>query len=121
MRSTEFWGWQEKKAWESLKRVMQEFLGNKRNDNFTLLVMLQTHHQFELNMSLKPTFSVPVSIFPNCGAVSDDSERGSIRIYLWWIEDINADGMKQYLRISSGFYEGILLISQEESQNIAIS
>ena len=48
----------EKEVWEALKGLRHGFLGNKRDDNYILLIttLLQKYHQRKCNMSLKIHF-----------------------------------------------------------------
>jgi len=66
----------EKAAWDSLKFVVKEFLGNRRPQNYEELVnkLLQSYQKLGCNMSLKIHFLHSyLDFFPeNCDAVSDE-------------------------------------------------
>jgi hypothetical protein len=63
-------------AWEAFKNVVQNFLGNKKADNYVELVadMLEAYRKMGCRMSLKMHFlHSHLSFFPpNLGAVSDE-------------------------------------------------
>ena len=66
----------EKKAWESFKLVVSNFLGNHRSDNYKELIenLLESYQTLGCNMSLKIHFLHSHLDFfpPNCGEVSDE-------------------------------------------------
>ena len=66
----------EKAAWNSLRLVIQDFLGNKKYENYKQLVadLLQNFHRMGVNMSLKILFlHSHLDFFPeNLGNVSDE-------------------------------------------------
>jgi len=66
----------EKNAWKSFKLVVENFLGNKKADNYKELVtrLLSAYQKLGCNMSLKIHFlHSHLDFFPdNCGAVSDE-------------------------------------------------
>lgn len=66
----------EKNAWKSFELVVENFLGNKKADNYKELVtrLLLAYQKLGCNMSLKIHFlHSHLDFFPdNCGAVSDE-------------------------------------------------
>lgn len=66
----------EKAAWEAFKSVVANFLGNRRTENYVLVVneLLRTYQELGCNMSLKIHFlHSHLDFFPtNCGSVSDE-------------------------------------------------
>lgn len=97
----------EKDTWEAFKWRVHGFLGNRRYDNYNLLVkvLLQKYHQLGCNMSQKSIFSTLTSLKWELSVMS--TEKDSIRIILWWNGDIRTIGIKQCLQITAGLYLGM--------------
>lgn len=66
----------EKNAFDAIKEVSTNFLGNKRSENYRAKIseMLQAFHRMNVNMSLKIHFLADhLDFFPeNCGECSDE-------------------------------------------------
>ena len=72
----------DKEAWISFREVVNNFLGNKRAENYVDLVtnLLSSYHKMGCNMSLKLHFlHSNLNCFPeSCGKVSDEHQQISL-------------------------------------------
>jgi hypothetical protein len=81
-----------KPTWKGLKAVRANFVGNVKVDNCVELVedMLEAFKAITLEIHF--LHSHLQLLLSNLGAVSDDQEQGSIKIYLTWKVEFKCAG-----------------------------
>ena len=103
----------EKAAWDSFKFVVKVFLGNRRAQNYEVLVnkLLQSYQKFGHNMSQKYTSFTRIWIFfpENCCVVSDEHGERSIKTFLQWRRDIKGNGTVLCSPTTAGLWQGMPL------------
>ena len=86
----------ESEAWKAFRAVVQNFLGNKRIDDYKLLVnnLMEKYENMGCRMSLKLHFLHSHLDFfsPNIGDVRN-TVKDFTRIFLIWKEDTKGDGI----------------------------
>ena len=89
----------ESRAWTSFKSVIQNFLVNRkaRNDRRLLDELIQNYRDLGAKISIKMNFLLShLENFPeNCGEVSDEQGKNSIKTSKLWKKDIKGVGLRE--------------------------